>query len=188
MCGIRLHDETIEREYSVPEERPIGNGPYEIHIRCEGCQRYGEQAGEIDLWFEARSNLLERNHSVSDFRINSNKCVAELCIYVKRTRNGVVYIRLHADEMDFVTNTREKAKVTAVTANVLSSDIATGSCNDLDLDSQESLFVSDCITWRFAIKCQQLDIIRQSLHIFFILPSSYLWKQYLTAGIFANMR
>lgn len=113
MCGIQLHDETIEREYSVSEERPKGNGQCEIHIRCEGCQGL-VQAGEVDLWFEVGSNLLRRNHSVSDFRMKINKGVAELCAYVKRTRNGVVYVRLYADEMHFVTNAREEAKVTVL--------------------------------------------------------------------------
>lgn len=59
VCRIPLHDGTIERGYSVPEERPKGNGPYELNIRGGGCQMYGVQAGEGDLRFESGSKLLE---------------------------------------------------------------------------------------------------------------------------------
>lgn len=44
--------------------------------------------------------------------------VAELCVDVKRTRDGVVYVRLYADEIYLVTKRIEEAKVTVLSQRV----------------------------------------------------------------------
>ena len=106
---------------------------------------YGVQAGEGDLRFESCSKLLERNHSGSDLRMSFKDCVAELCVDVKRTRDGVVYVRLQPDEIYFVTKRIEESKVTVLSQRVcVELTPPTVSCNALCGKYQKCLYHRDC--------------------------------------------
>lgn len=71
--------------------------------------------------------------------------VAELCVDVKRTRDGVVYVRLYADEIYLVTKRIEEAKVTVLSQRVcVELTPPTISCNALCGKYQKCLYHRDC--------------------------------------------